>query len=824
MRFLPLSSAAESESRSNAASEAIDVGNDESQPLLAQPPSTAMASATPSPAAFGRYLLVLTGGQLCGLLFFLFLCSLAREHKLMLWVDIAGATLQTDFLFVFGAVIGTLAAMFWGLGIFIVSDLGCGNRVCFAAAAMTAATVVWSLLIRLSQEHGLEMSCTQRQRHGDLCGGESRPSGTGLGVWLWMPTGLLNVLWNTLAQPWSLLLRPSSPSTHDLETWKWRECVVGSAFWLAAVVCGLSAPTLSSCRLLEGQEYYGLWIVMLSMLVTAFATYAAFILTSEPVLALWEFVLSPLAHFWVILADEEGDQQSLRRKGSDSRSRIVQPLQVEDWLALVLCIWIVLRLTYIVAGTKWEQWSAKRKCEEGLRRALANPFRADLESGFGSTAKADVGACQAVPAVRESPPTALAEVPAAVVLTPGRLQSFHERHEALAEARRQGLCDLAGGEAALPTTLHLHIRRDNLLEDTWRAMVERPVTELLAPALSVTFEGEEGVDVGGLTRDWFDSVARALVEGACKSGGGLLATAPDSTLLPRPVAGSGIAGCASSGGADIEGNSIENCEDDLDRWRSLLAAGRFVALAVLSARPLPLSFSLVVCKYLLRRPVVMDDVRRLDPDFFRGRVEAVLRPGGAAELAAALGEEDHLCFMSAATEWLPEPEELLPGGAAMTVTEENKAKYLQLLCEAFLCGGIRREIQCLLQGFWDLLPLELLQEHGVGPRELSLLISGVRHLDVEEWRRCSDSARGDYEGSGQVHRWFWDVVRDEFDEEQRCLLLHFVTGSSRLPPGGFVELCPPFSIEVASSWSPDHLPYAHTCINRLVLHRYTSRD
>eukprot|EP00411_Alexandrium_monilatum_P107564 CAMPEP_0175781666 /NCGR_PEP_ID=MMETSP0097-20121207/77386_1 /TAXON_ID=311494 /ORGANISM="Alexandrium monilatum, Strain CCMP3105" /LENGTH=49 /DNA_ID= /DNA_START= /DNA_END= /DNA_ORIENTATION= len=49
--------------------------------------------------------------------------------------------------------------------------------------------------------------------------------------------------------------------------------------------------------------------------------------------------------------------------------------------------------------------------------------------------------------------------------------------------------------------------------------------------MAVSFEGEEGVDLGGLSKDWFDAVARALAEdAACKYRAGPLATGPDGAL------------------------------------------------------------------------------------------------------------------------------------------------------------------------------------------------------------------------------------------------------------------------------------------------------
>ncbi|CAK0817053.1 unnamed protein product, partial [Prorocentrum cordatum] len=250
-------------------------------------------------------------------------------------------------------------------------------------------------------------------------------------------------------------------------------------------------------------------------------------------------------------------------------------------------------------------------------------------------------------------------------------------------------------------------------------------------------------------------------------------------------------------------------------------AGRFLALAVLHGRPLPVTLGGALRRHLLRERVAPEDVRELDPDFFRHRVLEVLRDGGVSAQAQALGER--LVFTAAPTEPAGGLEELLPGGARRPVTEENKAEYVRLLCEARVCNGARVETRSFLEGFWDLLPLQLLREHGVTPQELSVLISGdSTGPDPHEWQQHS---RGCVDAEMQeVVGWFWEAVGGELTPEQRGLLLRFATGSSRPPPGGLAELRPPFSVEVSRLGSAEHLPQAHTCINKIVLHRYASKE
>ena len=60
--------------------------------------------------------------------------------------------------------------------------------------------------------------------------------------------------------------------------------------------------------------------------------------------------------------------------------------------------------------------------------------------------------------------------------------------------------------------------------------------------------------------------------------------------------------------------------------------------------------------------------------------------------------------------------------------------------------------------------------------------------------------------------------------EQRAKLLHFATGSSRLPPTGFEALDgtrhPKFKVYVDSGVPCDQLPTAHTCNNLLRIASY----
>ncbi len=70
-------------------------------------------------------------------------------------------------------------------------------------------------------------------------------------------------------------------------------------------------------------------------------------------------------------------------------------------------------------------------------------------------------------------------------------------------------------------------------------------------------------------------------------------------------------------------------------------------------------------------------------------------------------------------------------------------------------------------------------------------------------------------------RWFWDVVHNELDFEDKQKLLEFVTGSNRAPIGGLGNLG--LKLQRAGPDS-DNLPTSHTCFNTLLLPEYSSKE
>jgi len=164
------------------------------------------------------------------------------------------------------------------------------------------------------------------------------------------------------------------------------------------------------------------------------------------------------------------------------------------------------------------------------------------------------------------------------------------------------------------------------------------------------------------------------------------------------------------------------------------------------------------------------------------------------------------------------------------VTDENKAHFAECLRCWRTRQGIELQVAAVRRGIAAVIPHPVLQEMQVlmSPVECAQLLSGLREIDVEDWERHSVCSAGFTRSSEQV-TWFWSTVRRWADEERIRLpqLLQFVTGSARVPVGGFRELVGfngakhPFTLSRGLHLTASSLPQAHACICTLDLPPYT---
>ena len=85
-------------------------------------------------------------------------------------------------------------------------------------------------------------------------------------------------------------------------------------------------------------------------------------------------------------------------------------------------------------------------------------------------------------------------------------------------------------------------------------------------------------------------------------------------------------------------------------------------------------------------------------------------------------------------------KDLVPGGAEIPVTEENKAEYIKQVIQWRFVARVRLQMDRLMEGFHDVIPLGYINTFDEG--ELELLLGGIGSIDVADWREHTE-----YKGS-----------------------------------------------------------------------------
>lgn len=180
------------------------------------------------------------------------------------------------------------------------------------------------------------------------------------------------------------------------------------------------------------------------------------------------------------------------------------------------------------------------------------------------------------------------------------------------------------------------------------------------------------------------------------------------------------------------------------------------------------------------------------------------------------------------------------------MTLANLEEYIERVTQVFLVDGVQHQFNAFVKGFNNILSVEHLRVFTVN--ELSTLLCGVDENANDIWNKHSkyhsspstqaptNNSLALLENTKLEHGYnhtsraigFLMEILGEFTGTQRRGFLKFVTGSPRLPVGGFKALNPKLTIVRKDHTPPltpdDYLPSVNTCFYYLKLPDYTSKD
>ncbi|XP_030239742.1 E3 ubiquitin-protein ligase Nedd-4 isoform X4 [Drosophila navojoa] len=338
----------------------------------------------------------------------------------------------------------------------------------------------------------------------------------------------------------------------------------------------------------------------------------------------------------------------------------------------------------------------------------------------------------------------------------------------------------------VPNKFEIRIRRTSILEDSYRIISSVTKTDLLKTKLWVEFEGETGLDYGGLAREWFYLLSKEMFNPYY----GLFEYSAMDNYTLQINNGSGLCN-----------------EEHLSYFKFI---GRIAGMAVYHGKLLDAFFIRPFYKMMLQKSIDLKDMESVDTEYYNSLMWIKENDPRILELTFCL-DEDVFGQKS--------QHELKTGGANIEVSNENKDEYIKLVIEWRFVARVKDQMTAFLDGFGSIIPLNLIKifdEH-----ELELLMCGIQNIDVKDWRE-NTLYKGDYHMNHIIIQWFWRAVLS-FSNEMRSRLLQFVTGTSRVPMNGFKELYGsngPQMFTIEKWGTPNNFPRAHTCFNRLDLPPY----
>ncbi|XP_064640128.1 E3 ubiquitin-protein ligase Su(dx)-like [Lineus longissimus] len=342
---------------------------------------------------------------------------------------------------------------------------------------------------------------------------------------------------------------------------------------------------------------------------------------------------------------------------------------------------------------------------------------------------------------------------------------------------------------ALPSHVKITVGRQTLFEDSFHQIMRLQPFDLRR-RLYIIFRGEEGLDYGGVAREWFFHLSHDVLN-------------PMYCLFQY----------ANNNNYSLQINPASSVNPDHLMYFRFI--GRFIAMALYHGKFIDSGFTLPFYKRMLNKKLMIKDIETIDSEFYNSLIW--IKDNDIEECGLEL-------FFCQDFEVLGkiEQHELKPGGADIQVTEENKEEYINLMTQWRFTRGVEDQTKAFLDGFNEVVPLQWLQYFD--ERELELMLCGMQEVDIDDWERHTIYRH--YTRNSKQIQWFWRLVR-EIDHEKRTRLLQFVTGTCRLPVGGFAELMGSngpqrFCIEKVGkeTW----LPRSHTCFNRLDLPPYKSYE
>ncbi|KAI5181359.1 ubiquitin-protein ligase E3 A [Nematocida sp. AWRm80] len=321
-------------------------------------------------------------------------------------------------------------------------------------------------------------------------------------------------------------------------------------------------------------------------------------------------------------------------------------------------------------------------------------------------------------------------------------------------------------EGKIPPYLSFEVKRETIVEDSL-ALLQSIEKEMVWKQLKIKFHGEEGVDSGGIKKEFFQ-------------------------ILSQRTLGQWDIFEEKNGYLWIKTMSPEEMHK---RENEFYILGCILGLAAYNGAVLCFYFPHVFYKKLLSQPCALEDIKQIDPSLYQSLVN--LRNMSSEELSS-LGLE------------------IVTVNGFKDVCKDNLEEFIKKYYQDVLDKSIAPAFENIKKGMWSICGNTFIRS--LLPCELSVLIGGMECQNFDEIEKYT--IYNGYRKDSILVQYFWEIFK-EYDTVSQKKFLRFVTGTDRAPSGGLSRLAIVF---MRNGGDTDRLPSSQTCFNTFLIPEYSSKE
>lgn len=323
--------------------------------------------------------------------------------------------------------------------------------------------------------------------------------------------------------------------------------------------------------------------------------------------------------------------------------------------------------------------------------------------------------------------------------------------------------------------LFITITRENIYSDSLK-ILNYIKQEDVHKQLRITFKNEEGVDSGGIRKEFFQLLSQIIKN--------------DANLF----------------------NTYKNIIwfKNIRSLDSYYCIGKLLGIALYNNVILNLPFPSFFFKKLLNKKTTFYDLKEIDLELYNSL-------NNMKKLNEKEIEDLDLTFtISYKIDEKIITYNLNENNLELKVTKENLNLFINKYADYILNKMLSKQFNSIKEGFYYVIKRDILVY--LDAKELEKIIIGSNDFDINEIK--STTIYNGYSLNSNIIKWFWEIF-EAYSKKMKKKLLQFITGNDRIPISGSASLN---LVIMKNGCDTDRLPSSQTCFNTLLLPEYSSKD